>query len=158
MGKIIRVFSEKREEFNVEAREITKNLIQNLGIKKLNNVRVFNRYDVQGLTKAEFKKTKYLVFSEPSVDVCFDETVELENNCRTLTVEYLPGQYDQRADSAAQSVQIITLGDKPLIAAAKLYVFEGDILEDEFQKIMPVLLHTKVLPKTIWLSMKKSLK
>lgn len=141
MNKIIRIFSEKKDQFNIEANGLLHDLKENLRIKNLTKVRILNRYDIEGINQKEYILTKNTIFSEPPVDTLFEGNLKLKKNQRSLTVEYLPGQYDQRADSAVQSVQLITLGKKPLISAAKLYLFEGDVSDEDYLKIKEYLIN-----------------
>ena len=100
-------------------------LKENLGLKGLSGVRMINRYDVEGLSEAELELTKDTVFAEPQVDTLVRENLEIaEGKC--FAMEYLPGQFDQRADSAAQCVQIMTGGEKPIVRTAKIVVLLGD--------------------------------
>ena len=95
-----RILSEKKSDFAVEAKGILHDVSADLDIKTLTNVRVINRYDVSGITDEEYESAKSVVFSEPPVDDVYDEKVDLDDSCFVLNIESLPGQYDQRADSA----------------------------------------------------------
>ena len=134
-NRVRRIFVEKKEGMNVEALGILADLRDNLGISGLKRVRLLNRYDVQGLEDSEYEAAKTIVFSEPNQDVIYDETFTPEDGDCMFAVEYLPGQYDQRADSAAQCIQILTRKDRPLIKNARIYVLSGTIKEDELIKI-----------------------
>ena len=101
MSDVIRVFVEKREGFDVEARAMLADLRDNLGLKEIRELRLLNRYDVEGLSPEDFMRVRGIVFSEPNVDDVYDETFVLSEGWRMFAMEYLPGQYDQRADSAA---------------------------------------------------------
>ncbi|MBP1627521.1 MAG: phosphoribosylformylglycinamidine synthase, partial [Holophagaceae bacterium] len=125
MPLIRRLFVEKKPEFAVEARHILHDLRDNLGIKALEDLRLIVRYDVEGLGDAEFEAALWTVFAEPPVDVLFDEQLPLAANECALAVEYLPGQYDQRADSAAQCLQLLSHGLRPTVACARVYVLKG---------------------------------
>jgi len=125
--KVRRIFVEKRKEFAVEADGMCRALRSDLSISKLDSIRILNRYDISGLTDEEYSTAKTDVFSEPPVDYAFDETVDLSDACFILAVEALPGQYDQRADSAAQCVQILTCGEKPLVRTARVIAFYGNL-------------------------------
>lgn len=129
-----RVFVEKQPEFNTQARELLHDLRDNLNIHHLEGVRVIQRYDVDGLSDTEFAEASRLILSEPQVDVAFGE-LTLDDNETAFAVEYLPGQYDQRADSAAQCVQILTQGASPLIASAHLIVLRGALSEAEINQV-----------------------
>ena len=134
-NRVRRVFVEKKAGMNIEARGILADLKENLGISGLTGVRLLNRYDVQGLEDGEYESAKTLVFSEPNQDVLYDETFTPDNGDWMFAVEYLPGQYDQRADSAAQCIQILTRKERPLIANARVYVLSGTLKEDDIIKI-----------------------
>ena len=141
MSNIKRIYVEKKSSFAVEAEQLLYDLKENLGIKKLTGVRVLNRYDISGITEEEYQKTRTTIFSEPPVDRVFDEEIETAPDERVFAVEYLPGQYDQGADSAAQCIQIITLQEKPLIAAARVIILKGNISGQEFAKIKNYLIN-----------------
>jgi phosphoribosylformylglycinamidine synthase len=136
--EIIRVYAEKKEGFNVAAKAMCQDLKENLNIVGLKKVRIFVRYDIYGVTEEQFNKAKFVVFSEPMQDYLYMETLDgikgLNKN-RMFAVEFLPGQYDQRADSAAQCMQIITEDERPLVKTAVVYFFEGDISDSEFSEI-----------------------
>ena len=129
---IKRLFVEKKKGFDVEAGAMLQDLRDNLGLKGLTAVRVINRYDIDGLTDAELELTLNTVFAEPQVDILYKENIEITSG-KSFVTEYLPGQFDQRADSAAQCVQIMTGGDKPKVKTAKVIVLEGDISEDDLK-------------------------
>ena len=121
-----RVFVEKQAEFNSQARELLHDLRENLNLQTLEAVRVVQRYDVDGLSDDEFAEASRLILSEPQVETSAD-TLELAKDESAFAVEYLPGQYDQRADSAAQCVQILTQKAKPLVASARVIILKGEI-------------------------------
>jgi phosphoribosylformylglycinamidine synthase len=128
-----RVFVEKRAGFNTEALNLLNNLKENLNIEKLNNLRILNRYTVSNIDEDDFKRSVNTVFSEPNQDIVYFEDVELEGH--VFAVEYLPGQYDQRADFAAQCIQIVTGKEKPTVKYARVFVLEGDLSKDDIDKI-----------------------
>ncbi|HHW30139.1 MAG TPA: phosphoribosylformylglycinamidine synthase [Clostridiaceae bacterium] len=130
-----RIFVEKKQGFNIEAQKLYNDLRENLGIIGLESVRVINRYDIEGMDDNEFEASKNTVFSEPQVDIIYNEQLEISPDSRVIAIEYLPGQYDQRADSAAQCVQILTCGEKPEIKVAKIIILEGCISDDEYENI-----------------------
>lgn len=151
-NNVRRIFVEKKKGFDVEASSLYRDLKYNLGISGLNNVRIINRYDVEGMSDEEFESSKTTIFSEPPVDNVFDEKIEIGNGSRVIAVEYLPGQYDQRADSASQCVQILTHGERPNTKVAKLIVLEGDVSDMEYEKaksylINPVESHEAAMEK-----------
>jgi phosphoribosylformylglycinamidine synthase len=132
---IYRVFVEKKPNYNVEGKKILEDLNVNLGIEGLNSLRIINRYDVSGISEKEYKNSRNTIFSEPTVDYVYDEELVIKENQWAFAIEYLPGQYDQRADSAAQCIQMLTQGERPEVAAAKVIVLQGEISKVEFQKI-----------------------
>jgi phosphoribosylformylglycinamidine synthase len=129
-----RIFVEKKPGFDVEARGLYSDLKHNLGIAGLTGVRIVNRYDIEGISGAEYQKAREIVFAEPSVDQVYDETFAVDTG-RVLAIEYLPGQYDQRADSAAQCLQILAQRERPAVKVAKLLIFTGNLSKTEFQRI-----------------------
>ena len=135
MEPIKRIYVEKKTPFAIEAESLFFDLRENLGIQNLTGVRMLNRYDISGLTAAEYNTARKTIFSEPPLDWVYDEEVQIEDDETMITVEYLPGQYDQRADSAAQCIQIITLKNRPLIAAARVVILKGSLSPHEQGKI-----------------------
>ena len=130
---VYRVFTEKKKELAAEARALLNDINTLLQIKSVTSLRVINRYDAENITKELFDYAVNTVFSEPQLDNTYSE---LENDgAAVFAVEYLPGQFDQRADSAAQCIQLISRGDRPLIRTAKVYMLYGDITEDELKAI-----------------------
>jgi len=135
MDNVRRIYVEKKEGFDIEAQAFFRDLKYNLGIKGLEYVRILNRYDVEGITDDEYRACRDTIFSEPPVDKVYDEEFDLRNNETAFAVEYLPGQYDQRADSAVQCIQMLTKGTRPLCRTAKVFVLGGNISEEEIRKI-----------------------
>jgi phosphoribosylformylglycinamidine synthase len=133
-SNVRRIFVEKKPGFDVEARSLYRDLKHNLGISGLTGVRIVNRYDVEGISPKEYQKAREIVFAEPPADQVYNEEFTVESG-RVLAIEYLPGQYDQRADSAAQCLQILAQRERPAVKAAKLLIFTGTLSEDEFQRI-----------------------
>jgi len=130
-----RIFVEKKTEFNAEARHLLHDLRESFSLHGLENVRVIQRYDVDGLSAAEFDDAVRRILSEPQVDVVAAE-LTLEEGEAAFAVEFLPGQFDQRADSAAQCVQILTGKDRPLVASAKVIVLQGGGLNpDDLERV-----------------------
>ena len=117
-----RIFVQKRENFAVEAKEILNDLRENLNIKNLENLKILNRYDVEGISDEVFNKAKNTIFSEPQVDVCYEEEYKADANDIVFGVEFLPGQFDQRANSLSECLQIITGGERLIAKSAKIYV------------------------------------
>ena len=136
-----RVLSEKKEGYNVEAGGILHDVKYDLECAGIEKVRVINRYDVSGITDEEYEKAKTVVFSEPPVDTVSDETVDLSGAAYVLIIESLPGQYDQRADSAAQCIQFLTQKDRPLVKCARIVAFYGNVSEDDKEKIKGYLIN-----------------
>ncbi len=132
---IRRLYIEKKKGCDVEAQSLFADIKENLGIQGLTGVRVLIRYDVEGIEDAVYEAAKTTVFSEPPVDRVLEETVSFTNGERVFAVEYLPGQYDQRADSAMQCVQIISQKERPEIAVAKVIVLEGSISDADLEKV-----------------------
>ena len=130
---VYRIFVEKKSGFTQEADALFFEATQMLGIKSLNKVRILNRYDAENITGNMFKYAVSTVFSEPQVDVVF-QTVDFEG-AACFAVEYLPGQFDQRADSAAQCIQILSMGERPIIRSAKVYILYGSLTSDEINAI-----------------------
>ncbi len=139
---VLRCYSEKCPGFDVEARRLLRDLTSLLGISTLTSVRYLCRYDVEGIDSETYKKAKYIVFSEPMADVCYDDAFPLpEGPHRILAVEALPGQFDQRADSCAQCVQLMTSGERPTVSTAKVYVLEGTLSDADLDKIRAYLIN-----------------
>ena len=133
--KITRIYVEKKKAYAVEAAGLCSDLQQTLGLKNLKSVRIVNRYDLEGLSEEDCQAARNLVLSEAPVDVVRDEELEIPAGVRSFAVELLPGQYDQREDFAAQCIQLITQGQRPIVAAAKVYLLEGDLSDADFEKI-----------------------
>ena len=122
---VYRIFTEKKKEFAAESAALLADINSLLQIKSVTSLRVINRYDVENITKDLFDYAAATVFSEPQIDNTYSA---LENDGATVfAVEYLPGQFDQRADSAAQCIQLISKGDRPLIRTAKVYMLYGNV-------------------------------
>ena len=130
---VFRVFVEKKKELANEAKALLGEANNLLGISALKDVRVINRYDAENITPELFEYAKKTVFSEPQLDMVTD-SVEADG-AFVFAVEFLPGQFDQRADSAAQCIQIISQGDRPTVRTAKVYVLYGDLTENEKNEI-----------------------
>ncbi len=110
MSRVIRIFVEKKPGFDIEAGHIMADLRENLGMTAIEDLRYLNRYDISGLSQEEFQQARGTILSEPNVDQVYDEEFPAPEGYRVFAMEYLPGQYDQRADSAAQCVQLLTQG------------------------------------------------
>ncbi|HBO61233.1 MAG TPA: phosphoribosylformylglycinamidine synthase, partial [Olsenella sp.] len=127
---VSRIYVEKKPGFDGEAKGLERELKTLLGINALTNLRIINRYDAEGLTPELFERCVPTVFSEPQTDVATTEMPEVAAGAAVFAVEFLPGQFDQRADSAAECVQLISQGERPTVRCAKLYVIEG-VCSDE---------------------------
>ena len=135
MSNVKRVYVEKKADFAVQAKELRHEIRHYLGIQTVTGVRVFIRYDVENVSDETFEKACEGVFAEPPVDFLYREELPFKEGDRVFSVEYLPGQFDQRADSAEQCVQFIKEDEKPVIRTATTYVIEGDITDEEFSAI-----------------------
>ncbi|EQG62257.1 phosphoribosylformylglycinamidine synthase [Clostridioides difficile DA00145] len=130
-----RVLVEKREGFDLEAKALKKDLVESLHIDNIENLRILNRYDVEGISEEVYENAAKTIFSEPNLDVVYYEEIPKLNDERIFAIEFLPGQYDQRGDWAAQCVQIVNQGIRPTINTAKVYILSGKITDEEFSKI-----------------------
>ena len=135
MSKVRRVYVEKKPGFAVQAEELRHEIQSYLGIKQVTGVRVLIRYDVEDLRSETFEKACQGIFAEPPVDNLYLEEFPKEAQDRVFSVEYLPGQFDQRADSAVQCVQFIREDEMPVIRTATTYVIQGEITDEEFAAI-----------------------
>ena len=135
MSKVYRVFAEKKKGNDIEAVHMLNDLKNNVGITGLEEVRIINRYDAEGLPEESFKAAVKGVFSEANLDDVYYEEMTFSPEWRVFATEYLPGQYDQRADSAAQCIQLLTVGERPTVTSAKVIAVKGDITDEEFDKI-----------------------
>ena len=135
MSNVRRVYVEKRPDFAVAAKDLKHEISSYLGIKSVTAVRVLIRYDVENISDDVFEKACHTVFAEPPVDDLYLEKFDAAENSHIFSVEYLPGQFDQRADSAVQCVQFLNEDAQPIIRSATTYVIEGDISEEEFAAI-----------------------
>ena len=135
MSSVRRVYVEKKPAFAVQAKELKHEISSYLGIQNVTAVRELIRYDVENIEDEVFEKACRTVFAEPPVDDLYLEKFETAENAHVFSVEYLPGQFDQRADSAVQCVQFLNENAKPIIRSATTYVIEGDITEEELAAI-----------------------
>ena len=138
---VYRIYVEKKPQFAVDGGAVLSDLNVALGITSVENVRVINRYDCEKLPEENFKAAIPTVFSEPPVDEVFYDLPELAADERMFAVEFLPGQFDQRADSAAQCIQMLCPGERPVVKYAKIYVLKGKITDDEFARIKHYLIN-----------------
>lgn len=132
---IKRVFVEKKPGCNVEAKQLLEDLKHNLGIINLEGARILYRYDVDHISDETYKEALFTIFSEKTVDILYEEAFNLLTNERAFGVEYLPGQYDQRADSCEQCIGLLNSESQPIVRTAKIIVLQGDILEEAFEQI-----------------------
>ena len=135
MGNVKRVYVEKKSAYAVRAKELKEEVVRYLGITALQDVRVLIRYDVENLSDATYRQALGTVFSEPPVDEYFEETFAVDTDALVFSVEYLPGQFDQRADSAEQCVKLLNEKEDPVIRSATTYVFEGKFTDEEVAKL-----------------------
>ena len=140
-SNVKRLLVEKREGFDLEAKALMKDLKDSLHIDCIDNLRLLNRYDIEGLSDEVCEYASKTIFSEPNLDIVYNENVEYDKDAKVFAVEYLPGQYDQRADWAAQCVQIINEGQRPNINSAKLYILSGKIDDKLFDKIKSYIIN-----------------
>lgn len=135
MSSVRRVYVEKKPAFAVQAKDLRHELRRYLGVSGLTGVRVLIRYDVENISDDVFEKACKTVFAEPPVDTLYKETFDMAENAKVFSVEFLPGQFDQRADSAVQCVKFLNEEEDPVIRSATTYVIEGDVSEEEFEAI-----------------------
>ena len=139
---VLRCYTEKRKGFDSASQSLCSSMRELLEIPALTYVRELCRYDVEGIDAETYAKAKNIVFSEPMVDDCYDEQYPMpEGDYRILAVEPLPGQYDQRSDSCAQCIQLMTQGERPKVAAAHIYVLGGKLTDKELDKIRGYLIN-----------------
>ncbi|MDF2672466.1 MAG: phosphoribosylformylglycinamidine synthase [Clostridiales bacterium] len=130
-----RVFVEKKNGFDIEGKELMREIIDNLRITLLTEVRVLNRYDIEGIEDEDYLMALGTIFSEPTLDLLYEEEITFPDSARVFAIEYLPGQFDQRADSAAQCIQILSGNERPDIHTAKVIILSGNISNGEFERI-----------------------
>ncbi len=135
MANVRRVYVEKKPEFAVQAKDLAHEISSYLGITDVADVRVLIRYDIENISEDIYKEACECVFSEPPVDTLYQEKFPFPEGARIFSMEYLPGQFDQRADSAVQCVQFLKEDEKPIIRSATTYVIEGNITDAEFEAI-----------------------
>lgn len=131
---VSRIYVEKKPGFDVEAQQLLHELRTILGIERLENLRLLNRYDVEGITEELFATCTPTVFSEPQSDTIYAELPE-DASATVFGVEFLPGQFDQRADSASECIQLISQGERPEVRSAKIYFLEGDLTSEDVDAI-----------------------
>ena len=138
---VYRIYVEKKPEFAVEADSLIGGIKSALGLDNLKSLRVINRYDAEGLSIEDFKLAVPVVFSEPAVDVTYDHLPELSSDEYVFAVEYLPGQFDQRADSCSQCISLLTGGKRPAVKSARIYIAKGNLAEDELSAIKAYMIN-----------------
>lgn len=141
MSQIKRIYVEKKKGFDGAAGDLLDDLTRNLGITNLTGLRRLIRYDISGITDDEYMAARTTILSEPPVDTIYEEQFETDDDEIAVAVEYLPGQYDQRADSAAQCIQIVTLKSRPTVKTAEIIVLKGSLTDDELTKIKKYLIN-----------------
>ena len=137
---VFRIYSEKKPEFAVEAQSVLSDIKTALRLD-IKNIRVLNRYDADRLTEEDFNAAISTVFSEPAVDVVYSELPVLAEGERVFAVEYLPGQFDQRADSCEQCIQILRQGERCRVRNARVYIIDGNITDEEFAKLKSYIIN-----------------
>lgn len=135
MSTVRRIYVEKKPEYAVHAKELKSDLKTYLNLKELRDVRVLVRYDIENLSDETYRKALGIVFSEPPVDILFEEQFEKLADDKTFSVEYLPGQFDQRADSAEQCVKLLKETEEPIIRSATTYILSGNITDEDMERV-----------------------
>ncbi|MEE1341290.1 MAG: phosphoribosylformylglycinamidine synthase [Lachnospiraceae bacterium] len=135
MSNVKRIYVEKKEAYAVRAKELFEEISSYLGIKTVSGVRVLIRYDIENIKEDTYQAALGTVFSEPPVDILFEESFDLKEDEVAFSVEYLPGQFDQRADSAVQCVKLLNETEEPVIRSATTYVIKGTVSSEELEKI-----------------------
>ena len=135
MADVRRIYVEKKDAFAVKAKELQEDLKNYLGMTGIDKVRVLIRYDVENISEETFQKACKTVFSEPPVDMLYEEKFPMPENAKCFSVEFLPGQFDQRADSALQCIQFLKEDEQPIIKTAVTYVLEGTVSDEDLEKI-----------------------
>ena len=138
---VYRIYVEKKPEFAVEADSLISGIKSALGLDNLKSLRVINRYDAEGLSADDFKLAVPVVFSEPAVDVTYDHLPDTASDEYVFAVEYLPGQFDQRADSCAQCISLLTGGKRPTVKSARIYIAKGNLSENELKEIKSYMIN-----------------
>ncbi|NFD29331.1 phosphoribosylformylglycinamidine synthase [Clostridium botulinum] len=136
MGNEIKtLFVEKKPRFRVESKKILNDFRLSLNMKNIEDIRILNRYNISGVSNEEYNLAKYTIFSEKTVDDLYEEKFPYDSEDKIFGVEYLPGQYDQRADSAAQCIQILTQREGVIVKYSKIFVIKGNIAKEELERI-----------------------
>ncbi|HCC04306.1 MAG TPA: phosphoribosylformylglycinamidine synthase, partial [Clostridiales bacterium] len=135
-----RIYVKKKNGFDIEAKGVLNDLKENLQIKELEDVIVLNRYDVEGVEDSDFDKAKTTIFSEPQVDDYFEDEYNY-TGYKVFGIEFLPGQFDQRANSLSECLQILTEGERPTAKTAKIYLLKGNLTDIQVDKIKKYLIN-----------------
>ena len=138
---VFRCYTERKDGFTIEGNSLLKELRDVVGIEGITSVRVLNRYDIEGIDRDVYEQIRSTIFSEPQTDVCYDESYPARGDTYTLISEPLPGQFDQRADSAAQCVQMLTLAERPIVRTAQVHEISGSIEAADIEKIISCLIN-----------------
>ncbi|MCL2588980.1 MAG: phosphoribosylformylglycinamidine synthase, partial [Oscillospiraceae bacterium] len=153
---VFRCYVEKKPGFDVEAQGVLRSLREDLGLDTLTGLRIFHRYDAEGLDGAAWTAARETVFSEPQVDWVYDQLPAIDGTHQQLAVEALPGQFDQRSDSAAQCIQILVGGERPRVAYAAVYALLGTLTEADLDRVRGYLINpvesraaSTALPETL---------
>ncbi len=136
-----RIYVKKKDGFNVEAKELLADVQENLGVSQLKNLIILNRYDVENISEETFEQAKNTVFSEPQVDEYYLETYPFEKQDIVFGVEFLPGQFDQRANALEECLQILAGGERPTAKSAKVYILQGDLQPQDIEKIKKYMIN-----------------
>ena len=155
-----RIYVEKKQGFDVEARGLLSDIRENLGITEVSRVRMLNRYDMDGISDHLYEEVKTAVFAEPAIDVIYEETIDISDADYSFATEYLPGQYDQRSDSAAQCIQLISMENRPEVRSAKIVLLygsltkaQGDVVRDYFINPVDSRVASMEKPETLAMQM-----
>ena len=135
MTQVKRIYVEKKPEYAVAAQDLLNDIHSYLNIQSVTGVRVLIRYDIENITDTTYDSAKVIVFSEPPVDILYEENLPKTEDEKVFSVEYLPGQFDQRADSAEQSVKLLNETEEPIIRSATTYLLKGNVTEEELERI-----------------------
>ena len=156
MNSVKRIYVEKKTPYAIKAKELKAELRSYLGMKNLDSVRVLVRYDIENLSEETYKKALGTVFSEPPLDILYEETFTAEKADKIFSVEFLPGQFDQRADSAEQCVKLLNEKEEPVIRTAVTYILSGSFSDEDFERIKEYCINpvdsretNEVKPKTL---------
>ena len=135
MSQVKRIYVEKKPDYAVAAQELLENIRDYLGIDGVSSVRVLIRYDIQNISEETYETAKVTIFSEPPVDILYEEVLPVHEGEKAFSVEALPGQFDQRADSAQQCVKLLNEDEEPVIKSATTYLIGGTFSDEEFARI-----------------------